>query len=251
MSALSVAIITKNEEANIEECLRSVSFADEVVVVDSGSTDRTVEISLKYTDRVHTEPWQGSFSAQKQLAVDLCQGPWILVVDADERVPEELREEILGAMGRAEGFAGYEVGRRNHFGPSWIRGGGWYPDLSVRLFLKERGRFGARLVHEKVEVDGPVARLSNTLVHYTYRNASDYVLRMDRYSNLAAQELLESGKRPTVSAIVLRPLYTFFKMYVLKAGFRDGIKGFFLAASYAYYTLLKYFKLKELTEGDG
>jgi len=245
---LSVTIITKNEARNIEDCLRSVAWAQEIVVVDEFSSDETVDVAKGLGARVYQEPWKG-FAGQKNSAVKKTTGDWILSLDADERIPLPLKEEIEETIGRNDAFHGYFIARKNFFSGRWIRHGGWYPDYCLRLFKKGSGRFEERAVHEKVVVTGSTGYLRNPLEHYTYRSTADYLIRMERYSRLAALEIAEA-KRPTLwSALTLRPAFTFLNMYLLRAGFLDGKKGLFLAASYAYYTFLKYYRFSEKDPG--
>jgi len=245
---LSVTIITKNEARNIEDCLRSVAWAQEIVVVDEFSSDGTVDVAKGLGARVYQEPWKG-FAGQKNSAVKKTTGDWILSLDADERIPLPLKEEIEETIGRNDAFHGYFIARKNFFSGRWIRHGGWYPDYCLRLFKKGSGRFEERAVHEKVVVTGSTGYLRNPLEHYTYRSTADYLIRMERYSRLAALEIAEA-KRPTLwSALTLRPAFTFLNMYLLRAGFLDGKKGLFLAASYAYYTFLKYYRFSEKDPG--
>jgi glycosyltransferase involved in cell wall biosynthesis len=247
MSGLSVTVITLNEEANIVPCLESARWADEIVVLDSGSTDRTVELARKFTDRVLAVPWQG-FGKTKNQAVAEARMPWIFVLDADERITPPLRQEIQ-AIVQADGPAdGYRVPRRNHFCGRFIKQLGWYPDYSIRLFRKAKGRFADREVHESVEVDGLVGTLHHPMLHYTYNSVSDFVLRMDRYSTLAARELVRRGKRPAPGELVWRPLLTFLKLYFLQRGFLAGRDGYTLAFLYSTYNFLKYYKFRELSQ---
>ena len=174
--------------------------------------------------------------------------PWIFVLDADERITLPLRQEIQ-AIVQADGPAdGYRVPRRNHFCGRFIKQLGWYPDYSIRLFRKAKGRFADQEVHESVEVDGPVGTLQHPMLHYTYNSVSDFVLRMDRYSTLAARELVRRGKRPVPGELVWRPLLTFLKLYVLQKGFLAGRDGYTLAFLYSTYNFLKYYKFRELRQ---
>ncbi len=243
MFPVSVAIVTKNEEDNIEDALQSVADANEIIVVDSFSTDNTVEICKKYTDKVYQHEWQG-FALQKQTAVDYAKGQWVMILDADERVSPELKAEIVLKI--ADGnHNGFYVPRENYFLGRWIRHSGWWPDNTLRLFRKDRGRLEPREVHEKVVVEGTIGKLANPLKHYTYKSISDYVERMQRYSTLAAREIRKKSGRAGVLSLTLRPSATFFKMYLLKRGFLDGMHGFVLALLYSCYTFLKYAKTWE------
>lgn len=242
---LSAVVITKDEEERVRACLESVAWADEVVVVDAESTDKTAQIAREFTDHVYVRPWPG-FAAQKNFGLEQATGDWTLSVDADEEVSRELREEIetvLAASGAA--CAGYRIPRRNLFRGRFIRHGGLYPDWQLRLFRRGRGRFVARAVHESVEVEGEVGRLRAALVHRSYRDVADFLARADRYSTLAAEEWLESGRPARLSDLVLRPAGRFLSMYVVHAGFLDGWRGFLLAALYAYYVLIRSAKVWE------
>lgn len=243
---LSVTIITLNEEKNLRKCLESVAFADEVIISDSESQDRTLSIAREFTDKVFQEPWQG-FARQKNLAQEKAQGPWILNIDADERVTPELKEEILSAIQKDPPYAGFKIPRKNFFCGQWIRHGGWYPNYQLRLYQKEAGSFALREVHEQVVVKGPVGTLKAPLEHYTYDSISDYLKRMDRYSDLSARQYLQEGKKVSWPEILFRTKYTFFKMWILQKGFLDGAKGLVLALLYSYYTFVKYAKLKEIS----
>jgi glycosyltransferase involved in cell wall biosynthesis len=243
MLPLSVVIVTKNEEVNIEDALKSVADAKEIIVVDAFSKDNTVEICRKYTNKVFQHQWEG-FARQKQKAVDYVEGAWVLILDADERVTPELKTEIISAISNAN-CNGYYMPRENYFIGKWIRHGGWWPDHALRLFKKDKGRFEIREVHEKVVVEGPTAYLKNPLKHYTYRSISDFVLRADNYSTLAAREIKKYSGNAGLFSIAIKPLATFIKMYFLRRGFLDGTRGLILALLYSYYTLLKYVKVWE------
>ncbi|MBI5198793.1 MAG: glycosyltransferase family 2 protein, partial [Nitrospirae bacterium] len=242
MTRLSVAIITYNEEEKIQDCLESIKWADEIVVVDSFSTDKTLDICRQYTDKVFQHEWSG-FSYQKNHAIDVTTNPWVLILDADERVSEGLRKEIKEVLEKDFGVDGYFMPRKSYFLGRWIRYGGWYPDYSIRLFRKDRGRFEQREVHESIRIDGKTGKLKNPLEHFTYRNLSEYIQRMDRYATLAAIEMNGEGRRSGPGNILFRPILTFFRMYILQQGFREGIYGLLLSVLYSYYTFVKYAKL--------
>ncbi len=250
MDKLSVTVITFNEEKNIRGCLESVRWADELVVVDSGSSDSTLDICREYTDRLFTEAWRG-YGRQKNLAADKAANPWILNIDADERVTKGLKQEIEGLFEKGTELDGFYMPRKSFFLGKWIKHGGWYPDYNLRLFKKGKGRFVERDVHETVELDGRAGYLKKPIEHYTYNSISDYLLRMDRYSTLAAGELKKKGRSINISDIIIRPHATFLKMYILKKGFLDGYRGLILSALYSAYTLSKYIKLWEMEGKDG
>ncbi|MFZ5448710.1 MAG: glycosyltransferase family 2 protein [Thermodesulfobacteriota bacterium] len=248
MPRLSIFIIALNQEANIGECLASVSFADDIVVVDTGSTDRTLEVARSYTDRVLTAPWQG-FGRTKNYALDQARGDWVFSLDTDERVPPELQDEIQAVVKANGPLAGYRVPRKNYFCGRWIRHLGWYPDYTLRLFRRDQGRFRDQGVHEEVMVAGPVGNLKTPLEHYSYRSVSEYVTRMDRYARLAALELAKRGRRPYPGELLYRPVLSFFHLYVLRRGFLEGATGYTLAALMSMYKFLKYYYLRELSQG--
>jgi glycosyltransferase involved in cell wall biosynthesis len=242
---LSVTIITLNEERNLRDCLESVRFADEIILVDSGSRDLTRSIAKEFKAQVFQEPWKG-FAEQKNSAQDKAKGHWILNIDADERVTEDLRLEIQKILQSDPSEKGFRVPRKNFFCGQWIRHGGWYPNYQTRLYRKDAGRFAAREVHEQVEVNGPVGTLNSPLEHYTYHSISDYIKRMDRYSELSARQYLKEGRQVSWPEILFRSWFTFIQMWGLKRGFLDGANGLILAALYSQYTFIKYSKLKKL-----
>ena len=242
---LSATIITLNEENNLRACLESLGFADEIIILDSGSRDQTLTIAREFTDKIYQEPWQG-FARQKNLAQEKAQGPWILNIDADERVTAGLQEEILSVLKEDSFRVGYRIPRKNFFRGQWIRHSGWYPNYQLRLYRKEAGTFAPREVHEQVIVQGKIGSLKHPLEHFTYNSVSDYLKRMDRYSDLSAKQYHQEGKRVSWPEILARTQFTFFKMWVLQKGFLDGANGLVLAALYSYYTFVKYIKLKEM-----
>jgi len=245
MPRVSVIIIALNQEDNIVPCLETVRWADDIVIVDSGSEDRTLERARDFTDRIFTISWPG-FGAAKNYALDQARGDWIFSLDTDERVSEALREEILAAVRTDGQFAGYKVPRKNYFGGRWVKRLGWYPDYTLRLFQKGNGRFRERAVHEEVLVNGPVGFLQHPLDHYSYDSVSDYLARQDRYARLAAQEMLREGRQPRAGELFWRPCSHFFKLYVLRLGFLEGRLGYTLALLSSLYNFLKYYYLREL-----
>ena len=241
---ISVTVITLNEESNIGPCLESLGFADEIVVVDSGSTDRTEEICRAHSKvRFHRQTWLG-FGCQKNVAAGFAANDWVFNIDADERVSPQLAQSLVGVD--PLGARSYRVARENYFGTRWIRRCGWYPDYNLRLYDRRECAFSERSVHESLLCRGAVGLLRGNLVHKTYTGVSDYLKRMDRYSTLAAGEVVKAGKRPGLPQLMFKPLFTFFKMYLLKLGFLEGYTGFLLSLLYAQYTFCKYAKAKEL-----
>jgi len=245
---LSVVVVVQNEEERIRACLEAASWADELIVVDAESSDKTATIARELTDHVFVRPWPG-FAAQKNFGVEQAHGDWILSLDADEIVSAELREEIGVILAGGGSHAGYTVPRRNVFWGRWVRHGGLYPDRQLRLFQRGRGRFVERTVHESVAVEGSVGRLAGHLEHRSYRDVADFLARADRYSTLAAADWLAAGRgsRPLVD-LALRPLGRFLGMYVARAGFLDGWRGFLLAVLYGYYVLMRSVKVWERTK---
>lgn len=247
--SLSVTIITWNEEERLRACLESVAWAHEIVVVDAESSDKTVAIAREFTDRVWVRPWSG-FAAQKNFALDQSSEEWMLSLDADERVTAELRAEIEGVLAAHGPADGYAVPRKNFFWGAWVRHGGLYPDWQVRLFRRGRGRFVEHPIHESAVVRGALLRLTQPLLHESYRSLEEFVQRSNRYSTLAARQLVESGRRVGRLDLVLRPLGRFASMYALKRGFLDGWRGLFLAILYAHYVFLRTAKVWEFQQGN-
>jgi glycosyltransferase involved in cell wall biosynthesis len=237
---LSAIIITKDEAANIGDCLDSLAFCDERIVVDAASSDGTMMIAKQKGARVATHGWKG-FGPQKNYALSLATGDWVLSIDADERVSPELAQEIRKAVdeGRADGF---ELSRRSSFCGRMMRHSGWFPDRVLRLFRREKARFTDDVVHERVVCDGPVARLKEPLLHYPVARLEDAIRRIDQYSTLGAEQLAASGRKISVFSGVMHGVGTFLRVYLLKLGFLDGAAGFMLAvanAEGAYYRYMK------------
>lgn len=245
---LSATVITLNEEHNIRECLDNLTWVDELVIVDAGSTDSTVVISQQYTDKIFTNPWPG-FVEQKNFALDRTTHDWILNVDADERVSLALREEIQHALARPDGTEGYTIPRRNMFLGRWMRYGGWYPDRVLRLFRRSHGRFGGVNPHARVELRGRVARLAEPLLHFTYYSLDQYMDKQFQYACDAARERIVrmAPQAPGVVAMAGRPLIKFLEAYLLKRGFLDGFHGLLTALFAAFFAFLRQAKIRELS----
>ena len=250
METLAAVIITLNEERNIEACLESVSWADEIVVLDSGSSDRTVELARRYTNRVAVRPWDG-YSAQRNAAHDLALSDWILSLDADERITPELAREIEQMLtGPDDRNVGYKLPYKVFFGDKWLKHGGFYPESHLRLFKRGKGAYGDRAVHEALKVDGPVGLMKGFVEHYTYDSVGDFLDRMERYASLSAEEYFRQGRKTGPLRMAGRAWFTFFNMYVLRLGFLDGYEGFLMAGLYSFYNFVKYSKLKELWDRE-
>ncbi len=242
----SVTIITKNEAINIEDAIKSVIDFDEIIVVDAFSDDATIEICNKYPVKIYQNKWPG-FSAQKQFAMDRATNKWALSLDADERITPELKAEIREAITN-DRYSGYYIPRKNFFLGKWIRHSGWWPDYTLKLFKKDVSRFDDREVHEKVIVNGDTAKLKNPMEHYSYRDISDFIKKMDNYSILAAREITARGKSKPILIfdMLSRPAFVFIKMFFLQKGIFDGRYGFYLAILYSFYTFLKYARALEM-----
>ncbi|MCG6194546.1 glycosyltransferase family 2 protein [Leptospira sp. FAT2] len=244
---LSVCIITLNEEDNLERCLKPLDFVSEIIVVDSGSKDKTVEIAKKYKAKVHKKKFD-DYVSQKNFALSLVKNEWVLTLDADEEVSPDLKEEILSlfANGLPSGD-GYSTPRLTWYLGKWIRHGGWYPNRRIRLFQKSKGKFGGGLVHETVQVSGICKKLNSPVYHYSYRNIGDHIRYINSYSELGAQEKFRAGKTSGLFHAFMEGFYKAFWMYVIRFGFLDGKQGFVLALFGFYYNFLKYIKLYELS----
>lgn len=243
---VSAVLIAYNEEARLANCLERLQWADEIIVVDSGSADATREIALRYTKRVVEIPWRG-FGPQKQAAVELASHDWVFVVDCDELVTPQLADEIIALLGQPEVNAGYDVPRRTFIGAKEIKYCGWYPDRTVRLFDRNRAAFSDSLVHESVVVRGAKGSLQNDLLHYSYANIGDMLPKIGQYSDLWAQQMHAAGKNNRFGALLIKPVAAFLKSYLLKRGILDGFEGLAIAVSTAFLTFLKYAKLRELS----
>ena len=247
---LSVVIIARNEEKNLPRCLDSVKWADEIIVVDSGSVDKTVQIAQEHGARIVKVEWRG-FGVSKQAGVDAATGEWILSIDADEVVPDILTDEIKAEIHKSDNeTVGYYIPRKTQFLGRWIRHGGWYPDYVLRLFRRDRGGFDSALVHETVQVSGPTVRLKHALEHYSYPDLDSYFNKLNRYTTLAAQDLHRKGCAAGLFKILINPVAKFLKQYCLRGGWLDGLEGLLLALLSAGYVMTKYAKLRDLNRRD-
>lgn len=246
MKKITAVLITRNEERNIREALESVQWADEIVVVDAMSEDRTMEIAREYTDKVFRRPWPG-YVEQKNHAVSLADNDWIFSIDADERVSDLLKKEIEHWRRSDEPSAhGFFIPRKSYFLGRWIKHTSWYPDEKLRLYHRNHGRWEGGRVHESVMLSEPADRFKGELLHYSYRNISDYIMRLEKYSSLAAEDHFERGKQASFLTLILNPFFNFIKCYFLKQGFRDGFPGLIISLLSAISAFFKYVKLWEL-----
>lgn len=250
MLPVSATVITLNEERNVRGALESLSWADEIVVVDSGSRDATLAICREFTDRIYHRDWTG-YADQKNFAVEKARNDWIFALDADERVSLALQTEIRELARLNFPQPGYRIPRTAFFLGRWIRHGDWYPDYQLRLFDRRRGRWQERRVHESVRLDGEPGILKSEIHHYTYRSFSDYLQRLETYSSLSALDYRQRGKRAGPLSLIGNPIAAFVKSYLLKRGFLDGAAGLTVAALGAVSVFFKYAKLYELQKfGD-
>ena len=250
LPTVACVVITKNEEANIQDCLNSVRWADELVVVDAESRDKTVELARACGAKVSVRPWPG-FGLQKNFGMRQALSDWILILDADERVTEELRGEVKTCLAgwRLGAPVAYRIPRRNFFYGAWVRGGGVYPDYQVRLFRRGIARYNDVAVHENLIVDGEIGTLAGHLDHYTERRIQDHFKKFGVYTTLAAQEKVKTIRTVGWTDLVFRPLVVWVKTYILKQGFHDGVNGLIVCVFASMYTFVKYAKLWNLTRG--
>lgn len=246
---ISACVIAFNEERKIRRCLQSVAWCAETVVLDSYSTDRTVEIAREHAARVYQHEWLG-YVAQRNLVREFASQPWLLFLDSDEEVSPALRDEILAAFRDGEPpHVGFEFPRMVRYLGRWIRHGEWYPDIKLRLFHRDYGRTEGIEPHDRVIVNGPVRRLRSPLWHYTYDDVEDHIATLNRFSTITAQQKYVASYPFQWSDLLFRPAFRFFKGYVLRGGFLDGAHGFMIATLAAFGAALKYIKLWELHRG--
>ncbi len=244
MDKLSVIIITKNEADNITHCLTSLAFADEIIILDSGSSDNTIEICQRFTDKIFSTDWPG-FGPQKNRALDKASYDWVLSIDADEMVSPELAREIKTLLA-APDKNGYHIQRISRYCGRTIRYSGWQSDKPLRLFNKHFGRFTNDIVHEKIVVAGPLGNTTNPLYHTPYKNLTQVLEKINTYSTYGAEQRLAKGKKGNLPIAIGRGLWAFVKAYIIKRGFLDGREGFMLAVSNALTTFYCYMKLAYL-----
>ena len=243
---ISVAIIAFNEEKNIRECLESIKWVDEIVVVDSFSTDRTIEICREYTDKIIQREWPGHV-LQKQFALEQTTGDWILSLDADERLSVEAADEIKThvILGNPS-VDGFIFPRQSYYLGRWIRHGGWYPDAKLRLIRKDNGRWGGDDPHDRIILTGKAEHLRGKILHYVYHDISHQLKTIDSFSSISAREWKKTGKRHSLFLLLVIPPIRFLEMYIWKLGVLDRMPGFIIAVLSSYYVFLKYAKLWEL-----
>lgn len=249
-SKVSAFIVSFNEAENIVDCVESVSFCDEILVIDSFSTDNTVELATQCGAKVVQHPWEG-YRGQKAFGLSLASHEWVINLDADERISPKLREEILEILqqdgeGKREVADGYYLNRVVFFLGRWWRSGGWYPEYRLRFFRKSKAVWGGAEPHEKVEVSGRTERLVGEVEHYTYKDIEDQISRLQKFAKISADDAFSKGKRFSLASLLGNPLLRFFKFFIVKRGYREGTAGFVVGVLEGYYTFLKYVRLWEL-----
>ena len=251
MQTLSAMINTYNEEKNIADCLKCLHWVDEVVVVDSGSTDKTLEIVQHYAHKVISVP-PGNFAHIRNAGLKHLTSDWVLIVDADERITPELQAEIQNIVINKHTEIGFRIPRKNLFMKRWIKHCGWYPDYVLRLFRNHPQHTFSGLVHESVVLKGQVGTCSQPMIHYTYNGLEQYITKFNRYTTLAAEMIENKGRRVTIMHLIIRPPLEFIKMFFLKRGFLDGIDGFIISSLSSMYIFVKFTKawLKQQKAGE-
>jgi glycosyltransferase involved in cell wall biosynthesis len=245
---LTVTVITRDEARNIADCLASVAWADEVVVVDARSTDETVAIARRHPARVEVRPWPG-YGAQRNYAASIASHDWILSIDADERVPPELAAEIHALLASEPARRGYRMPRVTWYLGRWIRGTDWYPDYQLRLYDRRAGQWNERRVHESLALNGEPGLLQHELQHFAYRDISHHLSTIDRYTTLAAEQWAEDGRGVSLAGVIVHPPFAFLRNYVLRRGFALGGAGLLVSVLNSYYVFLKMAKAWERCRG--
>ncbi len=243
---ISAVIVTFNEEKNIRECLESIKWVDEIIVVDSFSRDRTAEICRQYTEKVIQKKWPGHVK-QKQFALELARGDWILSLDADERLSKEAAKEIkTRVLNGSPSCDGFIFPRQSHYLGRWISHGGWYPDSKLRLVRRGKAVWSGNDPHDKLILNGTAGHIGGKILHYVYSDISQQLKTVDSFSGISAEQWKKEGKKCNLFLLLFRPPVRFLEMYLWKRGFMDGMPGFIIAVVSAYYVFLKYAKLWEL-----
>src|SRR5215210_2296649 len=244
MPPVTVTIITKNEAESVADALKSVAWADEIIVVDAESTDDTVSIARQFTGHVYVRPWPG-YIDQKNHAASLARHDWIFSLDADERVTPALANEVRAALNDTPAVGGFRMPRASFYFDKWIRTTDMYPDFQLRLYDRRNAKWDGMFVHESVRVSGSIGYLKNDLQHYPYKDLSEHLIRMDRYTTLAARQMHAQGTRATAAHLLCHPAFAFLRNYILKSGFREGMPGLIISLVNSYYVFLKFAKLWE------
>jgi len=246
---LSVTVICRNEEDNIRGCLESIKWADEIIIVDSFSTDKTVSIAKEYTDKIFQKEWSG-FAKQREFALSKAGEDWVFPLDADERCSHGLKEEIISAINSEDDCSGYRIPRKTFVLNRWIKHGGWYPGYQTRLFLRKKASVTDRLIHEGYEVSGKTGYFKNDILHYTVTSISGYIRKINNYSSLQAVEKSEK-KKVKLTDILFRPVATFIQQYFFRKSFLDGVQGLMVANFDVITNMLTYMKAWEIQHRTG
>jgi glycosyltransferase involved in cell wall biosynthesis len=241
---ISATVITKDEEVNIAGCLQSLAWTDEIIVLDSGSNDKTVEIAKTYTDKVFVETWRGQ-GRQKNRAVELAAGPWIVSLDADERISPELAREIRRAIGD-DVQAAFAVRRKNMYQGKWIRHCGWWPDWVKRVFKKNDAHFSTDAIHDSLQTAGSVKRLKNPILHYSFNSPEDFLTRTCSYAHHQAIEMHRNGRRASAWTAISHAVFAFLHTYITRLGFLDGTAGVLISVSNFVGVFYRYMMLRHL-----
>jgi glycosyltransferase involved in cell wall biosynthesis len=242
LATLSVCIVTENEERNIEATLQTVSFANEIIIIDSYSSDRTVEICKKYTDQIYLNTYQGC-GIQKKIALEKVTKEWVLILDADERLSVELQQEIQEVINSSTEYSGFIIPFQTFYLGKAIKFGDWYKERHLRLFKRDKGQITAKIVHSSLEVDGKISNLYNYILHYSFPTVERVLHKINDYSTLGAKERLQAGEKANIFTAILHGMFAFLRGYIFKLGFLDGKYGFMLAISNAQGSYYKYIKL--------
>lgn len=245
---LSVVTMTKNSEAKIRDCLESVKWCDDIVVVDDFSKDKTLDIVKEYTDNIHQRKWHNE-GIQRNFAYSKAKNEYILSLDSDERVTPELKDEILMLIKEGFGFNGYNIPHRNYMGEIWIRHGGWYPNSKLKLFKKSEFRYAEEEYHPPAIIEGPFSGLKGEIIHLAYKDFSDMLLKINHQTNFEAMKWYRDKRKMSLARALRKTVDRFIKAYILKQGFRDGFLGFMMAFFGGFYQLLSYAKYTELKRG--
>lgn len=241
---ISAVVITRNEEVNIKDCLETLKWADEIVIIDSNSTDKTLELASAYTDKLYSTA-TNVFSEKRIMSFEKCSNDWILFLDADERITPELKDEILSLV-PPPGVYGYRLNRKNYYFGQWLKYSGVYPDKHIRLFNKQHASVTPRIIHEGVEIHGTVGELKNDFIHYSFRDMTHMMDKINLYSTLEAREKLENNKQISKFGVFTHALSAFLRVYISRKGFKDGTGGFFISFCYSMVSFLSHLKLLKL-----
>jgi len=247
--SLSVVTMTKNSSSKIRDCLESVKWCDDIVIVDDFSRDNTLEIVKEYTNNVHQRKWENE-GIQRNFAYSKAKNEYVLSLDSDERATPELKEEIIALFGEGFKFNGYNIPHRNYMGEIWVQHGGWYPNSKLKLFKKSEFRYAEEEYHPPVIIEGPFHNLNGEIIHLAYKNFSDMLLKVNHQTNFEARKWYRDKRKMSLARALRKTVDRFLKAYLLKQGFRDGFLGFMMAFFGGLYQLLSYAKYTELKRGD-